>query len=154
MQEELIQQFDIVICYAVPQDMPAWLALVDTVADSFPGLDIADYTETLRKNIARKTALCAKCDGTLAGILLFSTEDRTLSCMAVHPVYRRRGIASALITEMLRCMPDGDIFVTTFRKEDPKGTAPRALYQKLGFVSDALLTEFEYPVQRFVLHRK
>ena len=31
-----------------------WLGLVNMVADDFPGLVIADYTETLLKNIARQ----------------------------------------------------------------------------------------------------
>jgi len=51
-------------------------------------------------------------------------------------------------------MPDGDISVTTFREDDIKGTTPRALYQKFSFEPDELLMEFDYPVQRFVLHRK
>lgn len=37
-----------------------WLGLVNMVADDFPGLVIADYTETLLKNIARQTALCVR----------------------------------------------------------------------------------------------
>lgn len=73
---------------------------------------------------------------------------------AVHPEYCCSGIASALVSEMLRLISDGDISVTTFSEGDTKCTAPRALYQKFGFEPDELLTEFDYPVQRFVLHRK
>ncbi len=142
------------ITCATRADIPEWLTVVNTVAADFPGLDMADYAKTLQKNIDRRTALCAKVDGKMAGILLFSPNHRTLSCMAVHPLYRRRGIASALIADMLRRMPDGDVNVTTFRENDPKGVAPRAPYQKCGFVPDACLTEFGYPVQRFVLHRR
>ncbi len=139
---------------AAEKDIPAWLALVQAVADDFPGLDMDEYARILDKNIARQTALCVREDGKLAGILLFSPNRRELSCMAVHPEYRRNQIASALITEMLRRMPEGDIHVTTFREGDAKGTAPRALYRKFGFEPAELLTEFDYPVQRFVLHRK
>lgn len=153
MSKRQSEQVNIDICPATPEDVPAWLALADLVSDAFPGLDMADYTEMLQKNITCKTALCAKCDGTLSGILLFSPNQRMLSFMAVHPEYRRRGIASALIAEMLRRMPDGDVCVTTFRENDPMGIAPRAVYQKLGFVPEELLIEFDYPVQRFVLHR-
>lgn len=138
---------------AEEKDIPAWLALVHTVADDFPGLDILAYSETLKKNIARNTALGIREDGKLAGILLFSPFRHCLSCLAVHPAYRRSGIASALIAEMLRLLPDGDISVTTFREGDAKGVAPRALYQKIGFEPDELLTEFDYPVQRFILRR-
>lgn len=143
------------VCCAKEQDISAWLTLVTQLSENFPGLDMQDYTQTLQKNIARETALCAKTeDGVLAGILLFSPRQKTLSCMAVHPEYRRRGIAKALILEMLRRMPQGDIQVTTFREGDPMGDAPRALYLSAGFQPELLLTEFGYPVQRFVLRRE
>lgn len=44
------------------------------------------------------------------------------------------------------------IAVSTFREEDEKGIAPRALYKKFGLVEDELIEEFGYPNQRFVLH--
>ena len=44
-----------------------------------------------------------------------------------------------------------DIIVSTFREEDEKGVAPRALYKKLGFIEDELIEEFGYPNQKFVL---
>lgn len=153
--EQLMQnkQNGLQIFCATRADIPEGLTMVNTVAADFPGLDIEDYTKTLQESIDCRTALCARLDGVIAGILLFSSNSRTLLCMAVHPQYRRRGVASALIAEMLRQMPNGDICVTTFRENDPKGAAPRAIYQKFGFVPEALFTEFDYPVQRFVLHR-
>lgn len=75
--------------------------------------------------------------------------------MAVHPSHRRKGIASAMIEKMLSLFPNEvDITVTTFREDDIKGIAPRALYKKYGFEEDELVTEFDYPNQKFVLHRK
>lgn len=138
---------------AMESDVAEWLALVWRVSENFPGLDMDDYTETLKKNIARETALCVRADGRLVGILLYSPTHHCLSCMAVDPDFRRRGIASALVREMLGRMPVGDISVTTFREEDEKGVAPRALYRSFGFVPAELFTEFDYPVQKFVLHR-
>ncbi|NLV35406.1 MAG: GNAT family N-acetyltransferase [Clostridiaceae bacterium] len=50
--------------------------------------------------------------------------------MAVHPKYRRQGIASAMIKKMISLFPnDVDVSVTTFREGDIKGIAPRSLYQ-------------------------
>ena len=46
------------------------------------------------------------------------------------------------------------ITVSTFREEDEKGKAPRALYQKFGFVPAALTEEFGYPNQEFILYPK
>ncbi len=131
----------------------SWLELVKRVADCFPGLVLDDYTEVLRRNIMRGTALCVRDGIRVVGALLYSPRQHCLSWMAVAPEYRRRGVASALISEMLRCMPDGDISVTTFRVGDPKALAPRSLYAKFGFEPDALLVEYGYPVQRMVLHR-
>lgn len=133
--------------------MAGWLELVERVADGFPGLVLADYTEVLRRNMARGTALCARDGASIVGALLYSPRQRCLSCMAVAPEYRRRGIASALVAEMLRCMPEGDVCVTTFREGDIRAVAPRALYARFGFEPDALLIEFGYPLQRMVLHR-
>lgn len=153
---EYIKHEDInarIVC-AEENDIPAWMALVDIVADDFPGLDIADYIETLKQNIARKSTLCVKRGKEIAGILLFSPKHHCLSCMAVHPDYHRHGIATKLVAEILRRMPMGDISVTTFRNDDSKGDAPRALYLKFGFIPEELITDFDYPMQRFVLHRK
>lgn len=44
-----------------------------------------------------------------------------------------------------------DIIVDTFREEDSKGIAPRALYISLGFEPGELIESFGYPNQRFVL---
>ena len=47
-----------------------------------------------------------------------------------------------------------DITVTTYREDDPNGTAARAFYQHLGFEPGALAEEFGSPVQVFVLRRQ
>lgn len=44
-----------------------------------------------------------------------------------------------------------EISVSTFRTDDEKGIAPRALYEKYGFVPDALIEEFDYPNQKYIL---
>ena len=136
---------------ALPGDRAKWLELVCEVKDSFPGLEMESYTATLARNIARGTALCAFEGEELAGILLFSPRQRCLSCMAVRPGMRRRGVASALVRRMLVLMPAGDVSVTTFRAGDAKGAAPRALYARFGFEPAEELMEFDYPVQRMVL---
>jgi Acetyltransferases len=141
------------------EDIDSWMGLVYIVKDNFPGLDteeeIDGYRRTLIKNINRKTALCVKHGDEVVGVLLFSSHSGCLSCMAVHPGHRRKGIASAMMEKMLSLLPDGtDIWVTTFREGDEKGIAARALYKRYGFQEDELVTEFNYPNQRFVLHRK
>lgn len=108
--------------------------------------------KTLIKNIKAQNAICVKCQNEVVGVLLFSKENKILSCMAVHPAHRKKGIAAEMIAEMILLFPQcSEIWVTTFREDDPKGNAPRALYIKMGFVEDELAVEFEYPVQKFVL---
>ena len=76
-----------------------------------------------------------------------------ICCLGVSPKFRRRGIASALLSMALEQLDKSkDITVSTFREEDSKGTAPRALYQRFGFVEDELIEECGYPNQRFILH--
>lgn len=133
-------------------DLPEWMALAERVKDHFPGFEAESYRETLVRNIARGSALCVKTDGRMAGILLFSVRHGCFSYMAVAPEYRRMGVGSALIEEMLR-RTEGDIWVDTFRAEDPMGEAPRALYRRFGFEEGELMEDFGYPVQRFYRKR-
>lgn len=75
-----------------------------------------------------------------------------ICCLAVSPDYRRRGVASMLMDEALRNLDrTKEISVSTFRADDEKGPAPRALYEKYGFVEDALTEEMGYPSQKYIL---
>ena len=59
-----------------------------------------------------------------------------------------------MVEKMISLFPSNmDISVTTFRKDDVKGIAPRQLYKKYGFEEDELVTEFDYPLQKFILHK-
>lgn len=151
MGEEYITQF------AEIQDIDPWMHMIEIIKSNFPGLETAEmlrsYRETVIKNMNRRTAICTKYAGEVVGIIIFSYHAKCLSCMAVDPNHRRKGIATAMIEMMLSLFPrDADISVTTFREHDPKGIAPRALYQKFGFVEAELVEEFHYPHQKFVLH--
>jgi ribosomal protein S18 acetylase RimI-like enzyme len=150
---------DINIKFAVIDDLYSWMEFIRLVSWNFPGLEteelLMDYQETVIKNINRNSAICAKNRGKVVGVLLFSVKRRMLCCMAVHPSYRRNGIATKMIDLMLAQLPNNcDIVVMTFREGDEKGIAPRALYKKVGFAEDELCYEFGYPQQKFILHRK
>lgn len=147
------------LCYAEVKDIDSWIKMIEIVRDNFPGLetdeDMEGYRQTVIKNVKRQTAFCVKHKGDIVGIMLFSFNSKCISCMAVHPNHRRKGIAAAMIEKMLSLFPnDTDISVTTFRENDIKGIAPRQLYRKFGFKEDELVTEFNYPNQKFILHRK
>lgn len=146
------------IGFAQMSDLPSWMELVKLVRWNFPGLEteeaLADHRQTVMKNIQRGSAICARDGEKVVGVLLFSVQQSMLSCMAVHPDYRRQGIASSMIRLMLERLPAGrDVQVITFREGDEKGIAPRALYQSLGFVAGEFCNEFNYPEQKMILHR-
>lgn len=111
------------------------------------------YDETFQEVYLAKRALCVKNEQDIVGVLLYSRKHNMICCLAVDPVYRKRGIASLLLKEALDKLDrDKDITVSTFRKNDVKGIAPRKLYKKFGFEEGELIEEFGYPNQRFVLH--
>lgn len=144
--------------YAEVGDVDSWIKMVYIVRNNFPVLETSEkmeeYRQTVIKNIKRNTALCMKYEGEVVGILLFSYNSKCLSCMAVHPNHRRNGIGAAMVEKMISLFPSNmDISVTTFRKDDVKGIAPRQLYKKYGFEEDELVTEFDYPLQKFILHK-
>lgn len=147
------------LCYAEMQDIESWVNMITIIRDNFPGLEtdeeLDSYKHTVIKNIKRKTALCVKFEGEVVGAMLFSYNSKCISCMAVHPNFRKRGIASAMVEKMLSLFPKNiDISVTTFRDDDIKGNGPRQLYKKYGFEEDDLIVEFDYPHQKFILHRE
>lgn len=140
--------------FAQPGDVGGWMSLVKAVRDNFPGLVMEEYQNILLENIQRRNAICVRFGAEIVGVLLFSLAQKTLSCMAVHPAHRKKGLASGMVRVMIAAFPgDSDIWVTTFREGDPMGDAPRALYRSMGFQEDELITEFGYPCQRYVLRR-
>jgi len=150
--------FEYVLSYAELEDIESWMKMVEVVKDNFPGLkteeDTNGYREIVIRNIKRKTALCVKKNSETVGILIFSYNAQCLSCMAVHPEYRKNGIASAMVEKMLDLLPENiEISVSTFRENDNFGDAPRALYKKYGFEEGELTVEFGYPHQKFVLKK-
>ena len=143
--------------YGNAQEIDAWMALVRRIAWNFPGLETDDAIEEHRQTVLRfmgkQQALCVKDGNAVLGVMLFSRGHNMICCLGVDPDHRRRGIASALLrTALAQLDASRPICVSTFREEDEKGTAPRALYKKLGFTEAELLTEFGYPNQRFILY--
>ena len=142
--------------YGTSMDIESWMELVKLVSWNFPGLetesDIEDHRKTVLRFMGENRALCVKETDKVVGVLLISKKHNMICCLAVAPEYRRKGIASALLEKALSELDrSSDITVTTFRDNDEKGIAPRALYKKFDFVEEKLTVENDYPVQRFVL---
>ena len=139
------------------QDVDEWMKLVEEISWNFPGLEtmegLNEYRETLLRFIGKDQALCVHNATKVMGVLLFSRKRNMICCLGVSPEYRRYGIATMLLDAALEQLDRAkEITVSTFREEDEKGVAPRALYKKFGFIEDELIEEFGYPNQKFVLH--
>jgi len=144
------------IYYGVPEDIEKWMDLVVRVRWNFPGLGtqekLEEHRSTVLKFMNKQQAICVKEEEEIVGVMLFSRGHNMICCLSVSPEYRRRGVATMLMDEALRNLDHTkEITVSTFRAEDEKGLAPRALYEKYGFVPRELTMEMNYPNQRYVL---
>ncbi len=144
------------VLFGETSDIDSWMQLVKQVSWNFPGLEteesIEEHKMTVLKFISRRQALCVKDNKEVVGVLLFSRNKNMICCLAVSPEHRKRGIASALLIKALSELDrNKDITVSTFRDNDDKGIAPRALYKGFGFEEGELTKEFGYPNQVFVL---
>ncbi len=147
-----------IIGLATIRDIDNWMKLVDKVKDNFPGLEtkeaLDEHRNTVLDFMKRHSAVCAKADNKIVGILLFSKETNTLCFLAVDTQYRRQHIAEKMFSYMLEFMESGkDITVTTYRADVPKGVPARSFYKKMGFAEGELTEEFGSPVQEFILKR-
>lgn len=143
--------------YGVPEDIENWMTLVTRVRWNFPGLEtqekLDEHKATVLRFMSKRQAICVKEENEIIGVMLFSRGHNMICCLAVSPDYRRRGVATMLMDEALSNLDrTKEISVSTFRADDEKGHAPRALYEKYGFVEDALIEEMDYPNQKYVLH--
>lgn len=143
--------------YGVPEDIEQWMSLVTRVRWNFPGLEtqekMDEHRATVLRFMGKRQAICVKEGNEIVGVMLFSRGHNMICCLAVSPEYRRCGVASMLMDEAL-CNLDRtkEISVSTFRADDEKGPAPRALYEKYDFIEDELIEAMDYPNQKYVLH--
>ena len=120
--------------YGMPEDIENWMRLVNQLNRNFYGLETQEkpdeYRAAVLKFMDKRQAICVKVGDEIAGVMLFSGEHNMICCLGVSPAHRRRGIASMLMNEALQNLDrTGEISVCTFRADDEKGIAPRALYK-------------------------
>ncbi|MGM9615137.1 MAG: GNAT family N-acetyltransferase [Oscillospiraceae bacterium] len=139
-------------------DIDRWMNLVNKVKDNFPGLEtnaaLDEHRDTVLDFISRESAICAKSNDKIVGVLLFSKDNNMLCFLAVDAEYRRQHIAEKMVSCMLSFLDaKKEVVVTTYREGIPEGIAARAFYKHLGFVEGNLTEEFGSPVQEFILLR-
>ena len=140
------------------QDIDGWMNLVEKVKDAFPGLETKDALNEHKNSVLnfmdKASAICAKEQGKIVGILLFSFENNEICFLAVDAEFRRQHIAEKMVSFMLSKMDSQrNVFVTTYRDGVSEGKAARAFYKQMGFTEGKLTEEFGSPVQEFVLKR-
>lgn len=140
------------IAYASMADLPDWLPFISLVVDGLPCLEEASHLEQVRRHIDRGQALVMRDGAAIIGAAAFTGATGSIDLLAVHPQYRRRGVARALLDFMRRSPLAGrEVSIVTFREGDRADTGQRAEYKKLGFADSELLTAFGYPAQRLIL---
>ena len=76
---------DTVIREAKGGDRGQVLSMMDEVKESFPGFEENDFLEALDLAVSRKEAFLAERQGKVAGLTVFSRQDRELTFLAVRP---------------------------------------------------------------------
>ncbi len=139
------------IQFAVSADIDDWMELVNLTIDGYPHLDESEYLEKLNHYIADKKALILRDEGMAIGVMGFSDETGSIDFFAVHPQYRSLGITKIFLDKLADGLLTGkEISITTYCEDDKADTGYREEYVRLGFAERELLTEYGYPVQRFV----
>lgn len=157
-QLRILEVKEMLIEFGTKQDIDSWMCLVEKVKDAFPGLEtkeaLNEHKNTVLDFMGRASAICAKEQGKIVGILLFSSENSEICFLAVDAEHRRQHIAEKMVSLMLSKMDSQrNISVTTYREGVPEGSAARAFYKRIGFTEGKLTEEFGSPVQEFVLKR-
>ncbi len=142
--------------FGLASDIDAWMELVEGVKHIFPGLEtresLQEHKKTVLEFMEQRQAICVKNGNAILGAILFSKSHNMICFLAVLPQYRKQGVGSKLLEAALgELNREKDITVSTFRADDEKGIAPRALYKKFGFVEGDLTNKFDYPNQILIL---
>ena len=143
------------IHFASLSDVNDWLELVSLTIDGFPCMDESNYFQALHRSIEENQALILRDEEMAIGVMVFSFETGSIDFLAVHPQYRKLGIAKLFLDKLMSETIIGkEISITTYRAGDKADTGYREELYQLGFSEKELLIEFGYPTQRFVLSQK
>ncbi len=136
-------------------DITLWMDLVRLAIDGFPYLKEDEHLVSLKCHIANKGALLMTENGISIGAMMINYETGSIDFLAVHPLYKKQGIARDLLDVALcELLENKEISTTTYREGDKADTGYRKTLKDLGFAEAELLTEFGYPTQKMILLRE
>lgn len=142
-------------------DSERWFAFTAIVQKDFCDMDLVgdeNHRSGMMKNMSRGTAIYIEdnlhtvCP--IIGAMTYSPNQNHIGWLAVHPDYRKKGVASALMEFMICQLSNAkEIRVKTFLYDDKYGKAARGFYKKQGFIGKDILMEedgYPHPVQVFI----
>lgn len=90
--------------YARECHLESWMNLAEIIREHLGIItaeQMASYREMVKKNISRGTAVCALFGNVVAGILIYSYEEKKIQCIEVHPAFDRKNIEQKLLSGMI-----------------------------------------------------
>ena len=123
-------------------DIEKWMNLVNKVKSSFPGLEtkeaLDDHRQTVLNFMRTASAICAKTEDQIVGVLLFSRKDNMLCFLAVDEKYRRQHIAERMVACMLSCMnPEKRLLSPLIERVHRKGLRPEHFIKDWGLLRES-----------------
>ena len=134
--------------------LPAHLKQVKALLDTCFG-ESAWTMESLRSQLDKSDSHCTVVieDNTVIGFLAFEQvlDEGSIVDVAVHPDYRRRGIAKALITSAVN---SAEGLYTVFLEVRESNVPAVRLYESLGFERIAVRKGYyDHPKENAVIYR-
>jgi AraC-like DNA-binding protein len=140
------------ISLAGGSDIGGWMRLMRLAIDGFPCLEENEHVDALMRHVSGGSAFIMRENDIATGIMMITPETGSIDFLAVHPLFRKRGVARALVARAIgEMLSHSEISITTYREGDRADTGYRGELVGLGFTGSELLVEFGYPTQKMVL---
>lgn len=128
--------------YAEISDLPALFEYYKKMETPLHESERSDYSYRISERIKGKEVLVIAAEKRIVGVSVFSLSKRSIDYLAVIPEYRRRGIASRLLTTVLGRFSVGDTASAAFKSDIASADDALRLYKKFGFLDHIGLTSY------------
>jgi ribosomal protein S18 acetylase RimI-like enzyme len=129
---------EVEIIKAASKELPGLLEVNATLVDS-----TVDHTDFIKKSVKAGKCFAALVSGKVAGFGILGTslfyEQQFIELLAVHPQYKRRGIATALIRRMEEICPAKKLFTST----NKSNIIAQKTYEANGFIRSGYIENLD-----------
>lgn len=123
---------------AVAKDLRDFLAINATLVDSR-----VDHADFIRKSLREGKCYIARLGDKAAGLAIMGNalffEQWYIELVAVHPDYRRRGVATALLQRLAKDCPADKLFTST----NESNTIAQKTYEACGFIRSGYIENLD-----------